>query len=156
MPSTRRRYALTAVRILLAGGGLVVAIATIHALATLSPPPPGSDGFVTGMAFLGGSVLVVLAAGAASLGVVLPTVLGAADPLGFGRGQRRLLKGAAGTAGGGFLLGLAVGLASELQYGLILWLGLLLLATLVVCLAVAWRAAEAAVGGVRRLLRSAT
>lgn len=152
MPSSLRAHALPAVRAVLVGGGLLIAGATVYQLATMPPAPPDSDGFVTGLAYLFGSIIFVLAVGASSLGVVLPTVVGAGDPLGFNRWQRLLLKAAAGLVGGGFLLGLAFGLATELQYGLFLWLATIVLGVLVVSVTVGWRAVEALVTGLVRLI----
>lgn len=150
MPSTLREYAVLAVRFLLVGGGLLVAGGTVYGLATMPPAPPNGDGFVEGLAYLFGSMIVALGLGAATVGLVLPTALGADDPIGFGRGQRLLLKGAGLVVGGGFLVALAVGIYTELQFGLLLWLALLPIAAVVAALAVIWRGLEALVGVARR------
>lgn len=149
MPSTIREHAIAAVRVVLVGGGLLVAAGTVYGLATMPSSPPAGDGFVQGLAYLFGAMIVAVALGAATLGIVLPSALGTADPIGFGRGQRLLLKGAGGIIGVGFLVALAVGLLTELQFGLLLWLALLSLAALVAALAVLWRVAEALLGMAR-------
>lgn len=156
MPSTLREHALLAVRVVLVGGGLLVAAGTVYGLATMPPAPPNSEGFVQGMAYLFGSVIAALALGVATIGVVLPSVLGADDAVGFGRGQRLLLKGAAGLIGGGFIVALALGLLTELQFGLLLWLALLPLAALVAAVAVVWRAIESLVSLARGAAESWT
>lgn len=150
MPSTVRSYALLAVRVVLVSGGLLGAALTVYTLATMPPAEP-DEGFVTGLAYFFGSIIFVLAAGAASLGVVLPTLVGADDPIGFNRWQRLLLKAAATLVGGGFLLGLAYGLATELQYGFFLWLATIALGVVLVCVAVGWRVVEAVVGALLEL-----
>lgn len=155
MPSTTRGYVLGAVRVVLGVAGLGVAAATILALVTLPPAPPNSEGFVRGLTYVFGVVIVVLALGAAGLGVALPSMLGTDDVLGFSAGQRLLLKGAAALVGGGFLLGLAVGFATELQYGFLLWLVIVVLAVLVVCVAVLWRLAAAVVRVLARIVAGA-
>lgn len=152
MPSTARETALAVARVVLVVAGLGVVAATVLTLVSMPPSPPESDGFVRGLAWIFGSVIVVLALGAAALGVALPSILGTDDSLGFGRGQRVLLKAAAVLGGGGFLLGLAVGFTSELQFGFLVWLSTIVLGVLVVCLAVVWRLAEAVVGGLARVV----
>lgn len=152
MSPALRGYALLALRGVLVGGGLLVAAGIVYGLATMPPDPPNSDGFVTGAAYLFGTIVFVLAVGAASLGVVLPTLLGADDPLGFGRWQRRLLKAAAALGGVGFLVGLAFGLLTQLQYGFLLWLVFVFLGTLAVCLAVGWRLLEVVASALARVV----
>ena len=83
MPSPLKRYALNGVRLVLVVVGLAVAIGTIQALVSMPEPPPDSDGFAHGMAYFFGGLFVVLALGATGLGVALPAILGAEDPLGF-------------------------------------------------------------------------
>ena len=144
MPSSLRGYVLGAVRFALVAGGTVVAGAVLYSLLTLPPEPPGGEGFVTGLAYVFGGFIVVFALGAAGLGVVLPTVLGADDPLGFGRYQRGLLKVAGGCFVGGFLVGAALALAVAFQAGLFFWLTAILLGVLAVCVVVAWRLGEVA------------
>lgn len=155
MPSKLGPYLLLAVRALLVVVGVAVAAATVHSLATMPPAPPDSDGFVHGMAFFFGSIIVIFALGAAGLGVVLPSVLGTDDRLGFGGGQRALLKTAGGFFAGGFLLGLLFGLVTELQFGLFLWLFAIVLGVILICAAVAWRLLEAAVMIGRRVVAAA-
>lgn len=154
MPSPLRTYALNALRAVLVGGGLFVAGGIVYGLATMPPDPPESDGFVTGAAYFFGTIVFVLALGAAGLGLALPSLLGADDPLGFGRWQCRLFKAAGVLAGGGFLLGLAFGLVTELQYGFFLWLLTVFLGILVVCLAVGWRLLQVVVSVLARVLPS--
>lgn len=156
MSSTLRDYALTAIRVVLIAAGLLVAAAIVYGLATMPPAPPDSDGFVSGLAYLFGSIIFVLALGVAGLGVVLPSLVGADDPVGFGRGQRLLLKAAAVMVGGGFVLGLAFGLLTELQYGFFLWLLTILLAVLVVVVTVGWRLVELTVAAAARIVGGAT
>lgn len=149
--STKAR-ALAVVRTVLvvigAGGALLVA----YSLATMPAPPPDSDGFIHGGALLYGGIIVVLGLGMAALGVALPTLVGTADPLGFGRWQRRVLKAALVVAGGGLLVGLAVGFLTELQFGLGFWFLCIVLAIGLVCIGVLWRLGEAVVGTVSRRL----
>jgi hypothetical protein len=145
MPSSVRGYVLSGLRVVLVGGGGAVAAVVLFGLATMPSPPPGSDGFLSGLAYIFGSVVVVLALGAAALGVALPSLLGADDRLGFGRWQRRLLKGAGALFGGGLLVGFAVGSATEMQYGFFVWLLVLFLAVLVVVATVGWRLGEVVV-----------
>ncbi|WP_135822220.1 hypothetical protein [Halostella litorea] len=150
MPSGTDETLVAAARLLLVGAGVAVAALTVEALVTMPPPPPDSDGFAHGMAAIFGSVVIVLSLGVAAVGVVLPTVLGRDDRLGFGRRQRLALKGAAVLIGGGLVAALAVGAVGGLQYGILLWLGLVVLAVLVVGATLVWRAVEAVVRFVSR------
>lgn len=145
IPSNVKSALLAAVRILFVVAGVGVAALTVLELATMPPPPPESDGFVHGLAAIVGSVVIVLSLGLAAVGISLPTLLGQDDRLGFNRWQRLALKGAGVLIGGGVVVGLAFGLATELQFGIILWLGFVALATCVVCATVVWRLAEALV-----------
>lgn len=136
---------LAAVRVVLVALGVGVAALTVLELAAMPPPPPDSDGFAHGMAAVFGSVIIVTSLGVAAVGVTLPTLLGLGDPLGFSRWQRRTLQGAGILIGGGIAVGLAFGLLTELQYGIVLWLGLVVLATLMVGAVLVWRLGEAVV-----------
>lgn len=153
MPSDLRTYVIHIIRILLVGGGLAFAGMTVYQLATMSLAPPKSDGFLTGLAFFFGSIIFVLAVGAVSLGIVLPSILGSSDPLGFNRWQRMALKGAAGMIFGGFLLALGFGILTQLQFGFFLWLAIIILATIVVVITVLWRALEVGLRGGLSLIR---
>lgn len=151
MPSRKKSVLLAAVRVAFVVGGVGIAVATVLELAAMPPPPPDSDGFAHGMAAIIGSVIIVLSLGLAAVCVILPTLLGRDDPLGFNRWQRLALKGAGGLIGGGIVVGLAYGFITELQYGIILWFVLVTLAVCVVGATLVWRLAEALV---RLLLRT--
>jgi hypothetical protein len=152
MPSSVRGYALAAVRVVLVGGGGLVGLGVLVGLATMPPPPPGSDGFVSGLAYIFGGAIAVFALGAAALGVALPTLLGTDDRLGFGRFQRLALKAAGALFGGGLLVGLAFGLATEMQFGVFVWLVAILLSIVVVVATVGWRLGEVVVTAASRRL----
>ncbi|WP_115863175.1 hypothetical protein [Halorussus litoreus] len=145
MPSRTISALLAAVRVVFVVAGLGIAVATVLQLASMPPPPPESDGFAHGMAGLIGGVIIVLTLGLAAVGVSLPSLLGREDRLGFNPWQRFALKGAGVLIGGGLVAGLAVGLLTELQFGVIFWLGLVFLATGVVCATLVWRLSEALV-----------
>ncbi|MFD1570953.1 hypothetical protein [Halorubrum laminariae] len=144
MPSTVGSRLLTAVRVLAMLAGFGVTIATAIWLATMPPPPPGSDGFAHGMAAIVGSVLMVVSLFAATASAVLPAAFGRPDPLGFGRRQRRALQLAGVLIGGGFVIGVASGIASIAPFGVIAWLAFLALAAVVVAVTLCWRLAEVA------------
>ncbi|MFB6156129.1 MAG: hypothetical protein ABEJ22_09555 [Haloferacaceae archaeon] len=153
MPSSRVTAVITAVRALFVVAGVAVAAATVYKLATMPPPPPNSDGFAHGMAALFGSVLIVLSLGVAAVSVVLPTVLGFDDPVGFNRWQRLALKGAGVLVGGGFLLSAALAFTAGLQWGIILFLLFVALTAVVVGATLVWRVGAALV---RLLSRAAS
>jgi hypothetical protein len=67
MSATVRSHVVLGVRAVPVGGGGAVAAAVAYGLATIPSPPPGSDGFVSGLAYIFGGVLVVLALGTAAL-----------------------------------------------------------------------------------------
>jgi hypothetical protein len=142
MPSNAKSVLLGAVRVVFVGLGVGIAALTVLELVSRPPPPPESDGFAHGMAAIIGGIIVVLTLGLAAVGISLPTLLGRDDPLGFGRWQRLALKGAGVLVGGGFVVALASGFVSGLQYGIVLWLGLVALASLVVAATLVWRFAE--------------
>ena len=152
MASDAKFALLAGIRVVLVLVGVGIAALTVNALLAMPPPPPDGDGFAHGMAALFGGVIVVLTLGLAAVGVSLPALLGRDDRLGFNRWQRLALKGAGALIGGGILVGLAFGLLAGLQYGIILWLGLVALAVCVVCATLAWRLAEVLVGLPSRLL----
>jgi hypothetical protein len=156
MPSSKTAALLTAVRVVLVAAGVVIATATVLELAAMPPPPPDSDGFAHGMAAIIGGTIIVLTLGIAAVGVILPTLLGRQDPLGFGERQRLALKGSGALIGGGIVVGLIYGLVTELQYGIVLWFGFVLLAVCVVCATLAWRLAEVFVRLLARTLRRAS
>ena len=60
MPSTAGGYAANAVRFALAAVGAILAVGAVVALLRVPPPPPGSDGFPAGMAFLFGGLVFIL------------------------------------------------------------------------------------------------
>lgn len=135
---------LTIVRVSFVAVGAGGAVLVASGLATMPAPPPNSDGFVRGGALLYGGILIVLGLGLAAIGVALPTIVGADDPLGFTWPQRLLLKGALGLIGGGLVLGLVVGLLIGFQFGIALWLVCLIVAVCLVCLTVIWLLSETA------------
>lgn len=143
MPSSQNSLLLTAVRILFVVVGVGVTALTVVKLASMPPPPPDSDGFAHGMAAIIGGILIILALGLAAVGVSLPTLLGRDDRLGFNRWQRLALKGAGVLIGGGIVVGLAVGFVTGLGSGIALWLGLVVLAIVIVIATLGWRLAEA-------------
>lgn len=149
MSSDRLSATLTAVRAALFVVGVGVAAATVYQLATMPPPPPGSDGFAHGMAAIVGSVVIVLSLGLATVSVVLPALLGRADPLGFGRHQRLALKVAGVLVVGGFVVGVTFGLLTILPFGVLVWLAFVALAACVVVVTLAWRLGEVLVRRLR-------
>jgi hypothetical protein len=150
MPSSVKSALVAAVRVVFVCVGVGVAAATVFILTSMPPPPPESDGFAQGMAAIIGGIIIVLTLGLAAVGVSLPALLGRDDRLGFNRYQRLALKGAGILIGGGIVVGLAYGFATQLQYGIVLWLGLVALATAVVCATLVWRLVEALVRLVSR------
>jgi hypothetical protein len=142
MPSDWKSALLAAVRVALAVGGVGVAAATVLYLASMPPPPPESDGFAHGMAAIIGGIILVLSLGVAAVSVILPTVLGRDDPLGFNRWQRLALKAAGVLVGGGFAVALAVGSVTNLSEGAFLWLAFVALAAAVACATLVWRLGE--------------
>lgn len=128
---------LIAVRIgvVIVGAG-VTALTTVY-LASMPPPPPNSDGFAHGMAGIFGGGIILLSLGLATITIILPTLLGQDDPLGFNRWQRRALKGAGGLIGLGLLLALVRGLSGVFQL-----LVLVMVAFGVVCAMLVWRGLE--------------
>lgn len=121
--------------VVLVGGG--VAVLTVLRLASMPPPPPDSDGFAYGMAAIFGGGLILLSLSLATMTVILPTLLGRDDPLGFNRWQRLVLKGAGGLIGLGLGLALVMGLN-----GVVLLLALLMVAFGLVCAMLGWRGFE--------------
>lgn len=150
MPSSEKSAVATAVRAVLFVGGVGVAAATAYELATMPPPPPDSDGFAHGMAAIFGSAIIVVSLGLATVSVVLPSVLGRDDPLGFNRWQRLALKGAGVLIGGGFVLGMAYGFITIPPFGVILWLVFVALAAVVVGATLVWRLGEVLFGHLSR------
>lgn len=128
---------LTAVRVGLVIFGAGVTTLTVLYLASMPPPPPGSDGFAHGMAGLFGGGIILLSLGLATISIILPTMLGRDDPLGFNGWQRLAIKVAGGMIG----LGVVVALVDGLN-GVFLLLALLVLAFGVVCATLVWRFVE--------------
>ncbi|MGM0592447.1 MAG: hypothetical protein ACQETI_12640 [Halobacteriota archaeon] len=143
MPSTVGGYALGVVRFVLVAAGAVLSVGTIYTLVTIPPAPPGSDGFVTGMAYLFGGIILVLSLGATGLGIALPTLVGANDPLGFNRYQRGILKVASVCFVGGFLAAVVVAVASRFELGMFVLFAGIVFGVFAVCIALAWRLGEA-------------
>lgn len=144
--SSKRAAVLTAVRAGFAVAGVGVAVATAVWLATMPPPPPESDGFAHGMAIIFGSVIILSSLVVATVSIVLPAVLGRDDPLGFNRWQRLALRGAGALVGGGFVLGIVYGYVTIPPFGVLLWLGFVVLAAVVVGATLAWRLGETFLG----------
>jgi len=142
MPSRTVSKAITAVRALLVAAGVAVAALTVLKLATMPPPPPDSDGFAHGMAALVGGLVIAVSLGVAAVSVVLPSLLGRADPLGFNRWQRRVLQAAGLLVVGGLVVSLAYGLLTDLLLAGVLWFGLVVVAILGVAVTLAWRLGE--------------
>lgn len=117
--------------------GGVVTVLTVLKLVSIPPPPPDSDGFGHGMAAILGGGIIFLSLSLATMSIILPTLLGRDDPLGFNRWQRLALKGAGGLIG----LGLVIVLVMDLN-GVVLLLALLMVAFSVVCVILAWRGFE--------------
>lgn len=125
---------LTSVRIGLVIVSAGVSVLTVLYLSTMPPPPPGSDGFAHGMAALFGGAIILGSLGLATVTIILPTLLGRDDPLGFSRLQRLALKGAGGLIGLGIVVAVVGGLNE-----VFLLLGTVVLAFGVVCTILAWR-----------------
>ncbi|SEO66547.1 hypothetical protein SAMN04487948_10460 [Halogranum amylolyticum] len=142
MPSTLRGSLLAAVQLLLVAVGGGASLLLLYTLLTLPPAPPGSDGFVTGGAYLWGGTALVFTLGVTGAGVVLPTVLGGDELLGLGRYQRTVLKAAAACFGGGLLLGVGLTAAVDFLFGVLALFLAVLLGLLLVALVLAWRLSE--------------
>jgi hypothetical protein len=156
MKADKRRYAVTAIRAVLVLTGAVVTVAVLYSFSTMPTASSSGDGFVRGLSYLFGSIFFILALGGAGLGIALPSLLGAEDALAFDRWQRRCLQGAGGLFVGGFVVGLATGLLTELQFGLLLWLVAIALAVLVVSGVLVWRLFEVFVTALVRLIAAET
>lgn len=150
MPSERLSTLVAALRVVLAVAGAGVAGLTVVELATMPPSPPGSDGFVGGMAVIVGSAVIVLGLGLAALSLALPALLGRADPLGFGRHQRLALRAAGALVVVGAALGIAYGYLTMLPLGVLVWLAFVALAAVIAGVALVWRLAEVAAGRLSR------
>ncbi len=151
MSFSKKSALLTAIRVLLVGGGGGIAAFILYKLATMPPPSPQGDGFAQGMAVIFGGTIAILALGVAAIGVILPALTGLTDPLGFNRWQRLALKGAGVLIGSGIVLTLVAGFVHQLIPGLLLCLGLVLSAVFLVCVTLVWRLAELAVRGLSRI-----
>ncbi|SDM48056.1 hypothetical protein SAMN04487949_1806 [Halogranum gelatinilyticum] len=150
MPSTPKDYVLTAIQVLLVTVGGGASVLLVYSLATLPPAPPGSDGFVTGGAYLWGGVALVLTLGITGVGIVLPAVFGGDDLFGFGEHQRLLLKAAAACFGGGFVVAAGVAVAVDFLVGVLVFFLAVLLGFLGVGSALCWRLGEIALIGLRK------
>ena len=129
--------AIIAIRVgvvLIAAGATIL---TVRYLASMPPPPPESDGFAHGMAAALGGGIMLLSLGLATFTIVTPTLLGRDDSFGFNRRQRVVLKAAGGLVGLGVVIAVVTGLD-----GVVLLLGLLMLAFAAVCAVIGWRFVE--------------
>lgn len=106
------------------------------------------------MAAIIGTIIIVLSLGLAAVAGSLPSVIGLDHLLGFTRSQRIVLKGAAGLIVGGFLIALLYGFFAGLQFGIVLWLAIVALATTLVGITVVWRLTESVIGILVRTLRT--
>lgn len=138
MSSSRLAGLLTGLRLGVFAIGITVTALTVFRLATVPPPPPGSDEFATGMTIYG-SAIMILSLGGAAISIILPTMVGWDDPLGFTRRQRTVLRGAGGLIGGGFSIAAVYGFVSILPSGLFVWLIFVVFAAGLVCLTLCWR-----------------
>lgn len=135
--SSNRSTILSGVRVgLVVLGGVVTAL-TVHYLTSMPSPPPGSDGFAQGMAAMFAGGIILLSLGIATIAIVLPSLLGCDDHLGFNRWQRLSLKAAGALIGLGVVSALLRGLD-----GIVELLGLVVLAFAIVCVMLLWRLAE--------------
>lgn len=140
------RSGLRSLQLPVAGFGLLVVAQAIHELRTIPEPPPGSDGFVGGLA--------VFFLGLFALGGFVIAALGFAIPPGDGFGirfdpwQRRLFVAAALAAVASILaplVGWSVLVALGLGPGAVVfvWFGLAAVAVLAFAVALGWRIAQA-------------
>ncbi|WP_276302293.1 hypothetical protein [Halorussus lipolyticus] len=151
MPSSAKSVLVTAVRVVFVGLGVGIAALTALELASMPPPPPESDGFAHGMAGLFGGLIILVTLGLAAVGVSLPALLGFDDPLGFDYRQRLVLKVSGVLVVGGLVAGLTYVLLAGFRYGVLVWFGLVVLASLAACATLVWRLGEALVVLVSRL-----
>lgn len=133
-----------ALRIVLFVGGFAIFAFAFLFLATMPPPPAGSDGWAHGMAALVGGLATIVALGAGVVAVVLPTVCRRNDPLGFNRWQRRALTAAGALFGGGFVIGVAFGSLSHVGMGGLVWITFIVVAAAIVGVTLVWRLGEVA------------
>ncbi|MBV0901596.1 hypothetical protein [Haloarcula salina] len=147
-----RRYVLATIRGVLVLSGLVVTVAVLYSFASMPASTAEHGGFVRGLAYLFGSALFLLALGGIGLGIVLPSLLGTGERFGFGHWQWRCLQGAGGLFLGGFAVGLAIGLITQLQLGLLVWFVAIVLGAFAVSGVLAWRLFEVFVDAVARLV----
>lgn len=150
LPSSFKEYVLTAVQLVLVvlGGG--ASLLLIHALLTIPPAPPNSDGFVTGAAYLWGGTALVATLCVTGVGVVLPTVFGGNGVLGFTRHQRTVLKAAASCFGGGVLVAVVAAVTVEFLIAVLVLSLAILLGFLLVTVALCWRFAEVVLAKLNR------
>lgn len=156
MTADNRQYVLTAIRGVLVLSGVIVTVGVLYSFSTMPEPSQSGDGFVQGLAYLFGSVVFFLALGGAGLGIVLPSLLDADDTLQFDHWQRRCLQGAGVLFLGGFVVGLATGLLTQLQLGLLLWLVAIVIGVFVVSCVLVWRLFEVFVTALVRLVAEET
>lgn len=137
MVASRISTIITAVRVCLVIVGAIFTALTVLYLASMPSPPPGSDGFAHGMAGFFGGVIILASLSLATLSIILPTLLGLDDPLGFNARQRLALKGVGGVMGLGIAISIVFGLT-----GVVLLILLLVLGFGVVCSILGWRFIE--------------
>lgn len=152
MTADSRRYVLAAIRGVLVLSGVLVTVAVLYSFATMPASTAESGGFVRGLAYLFGSVFFLLALGGVGLGIVLPSLLDSGEKFGFGHWQWRCLQGAGGLFLGGFAVGLATGLVTQLQFGLLVWFVAMVVGAFVVSGVLAWRLFEVVVAAVSQLI----
>ena len=146
------RSRLGVLQLPVAGFGLLVVGMAVNQLLTLPPSPPGSDGFVEGLALF---FLAVFAWGGfvvAALGFAIPP----GDNFGirFGRWQRRLFVGAAACALGSVVAPLAAWwVLASTRFGVDVvfgaWIGLSVAAVVALVGGLGWRVAESVARRVR-------
>ncbi|ATW90160.1 hypothetical protein halTADL_3459 [Halohasta litchfieldiae] len=133
--NTSRTTVVLGVRIVLAGGGVIVTALTVFKLAQL-PPPSGGDGELVAII---GSGIIILSLGLATVSIIIPTMVGWSDPIGFNRRQRTALRGAGGLIGSGLILAVLYGSLSVIPAGIFVWVLFIVLAAAVVSVTLLWR-----------------
>jgi hypothetical protein len=142
------RSVLGSLQLPVAGLGVLLVVRSVVELQTLPQSPPGSDGFVEGLAVLFLFVIAWVGLVLVAVGLAIPP----GDGVGvrFTRWQRRLFVAAAGLAVASVVLPLvlwSVVLASGLSPStvVLVWFGLMAAAVIALVGGVGWRAGQAAV-----------
>ncbi|MFC4550251.1 hypothetical protein, partial [Halorussus sp. GCM10023401] len=144
------RSRLGVLQLPVAGVGVALLGSAVVRYATLPPSPPGSDGFVEGLALLFLYVVALVGLTTTALGLAIPP----GDNVGvrFSRRQRGLFVASAAAAVGSVLAPLfalpvlaAPGVSPDASVSAVvwLWLGLLAAAVLALAAGLGWRALEA-------------